>query len=115
MLRRSSNVFKSALMPMWTAYGLHQLYIPAFFQKQACTPFPPTPADIIHAAVRGGVKLQHVQNAAVSIPAGGAFVAGIPKTGAWQFAALDSSLAQVVFPVPLVPVRIGCESRSCST
>lgn len=35
----------------------------------------------------------------------GHWLQGLPSTGDWQHMARDSILAQVVFPVPLVPVK----------
>ena len=61
---------------------------------------------LIHAVVGGRVQLQHIQDRAVfNAQAGRALIAGLPFTGLWQFTARDRILAQVVLPVPRVPVN----------
>lgn len=66
----------------------------------------PQGPDLVYAVVGGGIQLQHIQDRAVfNAQAGRALIAGLPFTGLWQFTARDRILAQVVLPVPRVPVN----------
>ena len=66
----------------------------------------PEGADLVHPVVGGGVQLQHVQDGAVlDAQAGGQALQGLPSTGCSQFTARARILAQVVLPVPRVPVN----------
>jgi hypothetical protein len=66
----------------------------------------PQGADLVYAVVGGGVQLHHVQKAAASMPRQeGHSPQGLPFTGCSQLTALARILAQVVLPVPRVPVK----------
>lgn len=63
-------------------------------------------AHIVDAVVGRGVKLDHVEDRpVVDAAAGGALVARIAVDGCSQLTALARILAQVVLPVPRVPMN----------
>ena len=62
--------------------------------------------DVIHAVVGGGINFRYIQNGAlINAFADSTFTAGVRLVVSRQLTALAKILAQVVLPVPRVPVN----------
>ena len=79
--------------------------------------FVPQGPHLVDTVVGGGVQLQYIQKTAVfDAHAGGHWQQGSPSIGCSQLTALAKILAQVVLPVPRVPVkRYAWEVRPSAT
>ena len=79
---------------------------PVAHRRRGVDGLVPQGPDVVHAVVGGGVQLQTSSRLPLSMPwQAGQRPQGSPSAGCSQFTALARILAQVVLPVPRVPVK----------